>query len=120
MNIWSMLDIASLRAAFAEKLKRTGSMDAAFTKAVWLAFKAGIEAGKQQEYQTQQKQKRAERYLMVSDHPYYPNVDYCESLEQAKAAAVLAAASMSREHGEHECKISVAIMHSTVTVRSDY
>jgi hypothetical protein len=37
-----MINIETLREAFAEKLARTGSMDAAFTKAVWLAYKAGI------------------------------------------------------------------------------
>ena len=37
-----MLDVADLRAAFAEKLTKTGSLDAAFLKAVWLAYKAGL------------------------------------------------------------------------------
>ena len=37
-----MINIDQLRAAFAEKLTRTGSMDAAFVKAVWLAYKAGL------------------------------------------------------------------------------
>lgn len=37
-----MINIEQLRAAYAEKLTRTGSMDAAFVKAVWLAYKAGL------------------------------------------------------------------------------
>jgi hypothetical protein len=37
-----VIDIEQLRAAFAEKLTRTGSIDAAFAKAVWLAYKAGL------------------------------------------------------------------------------
>ena len=37
-----MINIDQLRAAFAEKLTRTGSIDAAFRKAVWLAYKAGL------------------------------------------------------------------------------
>lgn len=37
-----MIDIEQLRAAFAEKLGRTGSIDAAFVKAVRLAYKAGL------------------------------------------------------------------------------
>ena len=42
-----MINIETLREAFAEKLTRTGSFDAAFTKAVWLAYCAGLaDAGK--------------------------------------------------------------------------
>ena len=37
-----MINIEQLRAAFAEKLTRTGSLDTAFGKAVWLAYKAGL------------------------------------------------------------------------------
>ena len=37
-----MINIDQLRAAFAEKLTLTGSIDAAFRKAVWLAYKAGL------------------------------------------------------------------------------
>lgn len=42
-----MLDVSELRKAFYEKLAATDSLDAAFTKAVWLAFKAGLAAGAQ-------------------------------------------------------------------------
>lgn len=37
-----MINVEALRTAYAEKLAATGSMDAAFTKAVWLAYKAGL------------------------------------------------------------------------------
>lgn len=33
-----MIDIAELRQVFAEKLAATGSLDAAFTKAVWVTY----------------------------------------------------------------------------------
>ena len=33
-----MIDIAELRQIFAEKLAATGSLDAAFTKAVWVTY----------------------------------------------------------------------------------
>lgn len=36
-----MLNIDQLKAEFNAKLAKTNSLDAAFTKAVWLAFKAG-------------------------------------------------------------------------------
>lgn len=39
-----MMNVETCREAFAEKLKATGDMDAAFVKAVWVAFKAGIAA----------------------------------------------------------------------------
>lgn len=43
-----MIDITSLRNTFNEKLKETDSIDSAFTKAVWVAYKAGIEDGKKE------------------------------------------------------------------------
>ena len=42
MGAFDMINIEQLRAAFAEKLTRTGSIDAAFVNAVWLAYKAGL------------------------------------------------------------------------------
>lgn len=38
-----MIDISYLKTLFQEKLEDTGSLDAAFTKAVWVAYKQGIE-----------------------------------------------------------------------------
>ena len=37
-----MLDIQSLKDIFVDKLNTTKSLDAAFTKAVWVAYKQGI------------------------------------------------------------------------------
>ena len=37
--------VPNLLKIFSEKLDRTGSFDAAFTKAVWIAYKQGIEEG---------------------------------------------------------------------------
>ena len=37
-----MLDIDILRKVFAEKLLKTGDLDKAFIKAVWVAYKQGI------------------------------------------------------------------------------
>ncbi|MGB2832977.1 MAG: hypothetical protein WBC07_08470 [Methylotenera sp.] len=36
-----MFDIATARQVFAEKLARENNFDAAFVKAVWVAYKAG-------------------------------------------------------------------------------
>lgn len=38
----TMFDVKTARQAFAEKLAREDSMDAAFNKAVWMAYKAGF------------------------------------------------------------------------------
>ena len=46
MTAPAMIDVAELRRLYADKLMATGSHDAAFTKAVWVAFKAGIAAGR--------------------------------------------------------------------------
>lgn len=44
MNEFSMMiDIAELRKVFADKLAATGSLDAAFTKAVWVTYQRCME-----------------------------------------------------------------------------
>jgi hypothetical protein len=40
-----MIGVEIVRQAFQEKLAKTGSLDAAFTKAVWTSFLAGYAAG---------------------------------------------------------------------------
>jgi hypothetical protein len=42
-----MISVDELKAVFQDKLERTGSLDAAFTKAVWVAFKKGYNIGYQ-------------------------------------------------------------------------
>lgn len=44
-----MVDVAELKRQFLLKLEQTGSLDAAFTKAVWVAYKAGLQDAKEQE-----------------------------------------------------------------------
>lgn len=41
-----MIDAAELKRVFAEKLAETGSQDAAFLKAVWVAYQQGLEDAK--------------------------------------------------------------------------
>lgn len=43
-----MISVEDLSKLYAEKLVRTNSHDDAFKKAVWVAYKQGIEDGKQQ------------------------------------------------------------------------
>jgi len=38
-----MLDVNTLKPVFADKLAETGSLDAAFLKCIWIAYKQGIE-----------------------------------------------------------------------------
>lgn len=40
-----MIEISTLRTVFHEKLAATNSFDAAFTKAVWVAYKEGLKDG---------------------------------------------------------------------------
>lgn len=42
-----MVDILELKRIFIEKLSKTGSLDEAFTKAVWIAYSRGVESGKE-------------------------------------------------------------------------
>lgn len=48
-----MLDVDDLKLVFLEKLERTKSLDEAFTKAVWIAYKEGIKAGKEEKEKCQ-------------------------------------------------------------------
>lgn len=41
-----MINTDQLKQLFQEKLAATGSMDAAFTKAVWVAYTAGFDDGR--------------------------------------------------------------------------
>lgn len=42
-----MITTDELKKQFALKLTKTGSMDAALTKALWLAYKQGLKDGKE-------------------------------------------------------------------------
>lgn len=37
-----MISVDALKKIFADKLQETGSMDAALTKALWIAYKQGL------------------------------------------------------------------------------
>lgn len=37
-----MIEVDKLKRVFYDKLKKTGSMDAAFTKALWIAYQQGL------------------------------------------------------------------------------
>lgn len=43
-----MTDAKELLKVFREKLEQTGSLDAAFLKVVWVAYKQGIQAGREE------------------------------------------------------------------------
>ncbi|MCX6010321.1 MAG: hypothetical protein NTW48_09915 [Chloroflexi bacterium] len=45
----TMLDVNELKKIFSVKLMNTASLDEAFTKAVWEAYKKGVEDGKSKE-----------------------------------------------------------------------
>lgn len=38
-----MIDVQKLREVFAEKLNKTGNLDDAFIKAVWVAYQQGVD-----------------------------------------------------------------------------
>lgn len=51
-----MILTEQLKQAFNEKLAKTGSLDAAFTKAVWLAYNAGLKDGRNETKQKEAQQ----------------------------------------------------------------
>lgn len=59
-------------------------------------------------------------YLMVSDHPYYPCVEYFSTKDEAEAAALVERENKEDKEGEYNCIITVAEILTTITVNSCY
>jgi hypothetical protein len=51
-----MIGIEELKEIYIEKLIKTGSMDAAFTKVVWIAYLKGIEEAHKELYKNEDNQ----------------------------------------------------------------
>ena len=59
-------------------------------------------------------------FIVTKNNPYYPNVEYCFSIEEAYAQREEWISELQSNNGEHECSITIAEVIETVEIRSDY
>lgn len=59
-------------------------------------------------------------YVVTKNNPYYPDVEYFETIEDANAQQDEWLTAMASEAGQYECKVTVAQVIETRTVMSDY
>ena len=59
-------------------------------------------------------------FIVTCDHPYYPYVRYCETLDEAKEKYQAAIDDMEAKDGQHICKIAIAEVVELLETRSDY
>jgi len=60
------------------------------------------------------------KWVVVSDHPYYPDAEYFDSEELAQAAAEKEREFMETEDGENICVITVAEVKTMRVVKSTH
>ena len=59
-------------------------------------------------------------YIVTADHPFYPEVYYVKNQSEAEAIKKEIVDSMSSEHGDHDCVITIARVIYTTEIRCDY
>lgn len=59
-------------------------------------------------------------YIVTRDNPYYPSVEYFDTIEEANSERDNIINSMSSESGKHDCKVSVALVIETTSIKSNY
>lgn len=61
-----------------------------------------------------------EQYIVTKNNPHYPDVEYCNTLEEAQAQRDVWIKEMFEEDGQHECKITIAKVIETTDGKSHY
>jgi len=59
-------------------------------------------------------------FIVVSDHPYYPEVDKCDTLDKAQDVAANQLKHTRSDDGKHDAVIYVCEVVSKVVYKSDY
>lgn len=59
-------------------------------------------------------------YVITKNNPYYPDVEYRETIEEARAARDAMVADIQKENGEYACKVTIGLVVETVEVLSDW
>ena len=59
-------------------------------------------------------------YVITKNNPYYPSVQYAETLEEARAVAAEFEEEISSEQGRYKCRITISELVEDKSVLSDY
>jgi hypothetical protein len=59
-------------------------------------------------------------YIVTNNRPYYPDIEYFESLEEAKAARDKWIRENHEESGDHTVKVTLAEVIETTEVKTDW
>jgi hypothetical protein len=59
-------------------------------------------------------------FIVTCDHPYYPSVSYCQTIDEAKAEYQEAIDDIEAKDGQHVCKIAIAEVVQLLETRSYY
>jgi hypothetical protein len=59
-------------------------------------------------------------FIVTCDHPYYPSVEYCETIEQAEQKYRDAINDTEAKEGHYDCKIAIAEIVKLLETKSDY
>lgn len=59
-------------------------------------------------------------FIVTYDHPYYPSVEYCDTLNQAKKKYQEAIKDTESKDGKFVCKIAIGQVMELLETRSDY
>ena len=59
-------------------------------------------------------------YIVTKNNPYYPSVEYFKSFEEAITKRDEWLRDMRSKDGNYECKVTVAQVIETKTVKSDF
>jgi hypothetical protein len=60
------------------------------------------------------------KFIVVADHPYYPQVAYCETLDEAKKERDEFIKDLFTNDGLNDCKVTVAEVINSQDGKSDY
>ena len=60
------------------------------------------------------------KYVVTKDNPYYPEVVYCETIQEAENKRDEWFGDLNEEDGKYECRIAIAEIKTEKTFRSHY
>ena len=59
-------------------------------------------------------------YIVVADHPYYPEVEYFDNIEDARQRAEDFKNELFDSHGYKDCEITIASVQNNFSGKSTY
>jgi hypothetical protein len=60
------------------------------------------------------------KYVVITDHPYYPSCEYFDDLVLAEQYKAQAYKDLNADDGKHELKVTLAEIKDTAIGKSDY